>query len=271
MKWLKTVFVVLVVAVCVLVLGRNLVAKAAVSGGIKMIAGLDARIGSMQGGLLKSAVGIKELQVLDPAGFQEPVMVDIPELYVDYDLGSFLRGKVHLETLRLHLKQFNVVKNGQGQLNLHAIKALETGKAQQPPAQKPGGPAPALQIDVLELNIGKVVFKDYTKSPVLVKEFNVNIDERYEHIANPYAFAGLVVSRALIKTTVGQLANFDVMGLQSTVTQALKEGAGKLTGTLTQGAEQAAGAATNVVGGATGTAKEVVDQTSGRLKKLFGQ
>jgi hypothetical protein len=239
-------------------IAKDVIASVAVTQGIKAITGLNARIASMQVGLRNTTVGIKGLQVLNPPGFTEAVMVDIPELYIDYELSSFLKGKAHLETLRLNLQELTVVRGADGRLNLRAIKAIESDKPKKATEPPQAGKATGFQIDVLELRIGTVVFKDYSQSPPLEREFRVNVEERYEHITDPYAFAGLVVSRALVKTTVGQLANFDVAGLQRAAVEALKRSANYLTGTLREGVESS---------GQLGT--EAVNEAAGAFKKLF--
>jgi cytolysin (calcineurin-like family phosphatase) len=77
-------------------------------------------------------------------------------------------------------------------------------------------------IDELDLKIGKVIYKDYTKggSPS-VKEFNVGIEEHYTNIDNPYAFASLVVFKALANTNVASMANFDLNGLKAVSSEAM--------------------------------------------------
>ena len=265
MKQLKRILVILAIVIVGLFLGKNLIATSALSGGVKLITGLDTQVGSMHVGLLNTAVGIKGLRVLNPHGFPERVMVEVPEIFVDYDLGSFLKGEAHLQTMRVNLAELHVIKSAEGQLNLNSVKALESGKTgagKQPQA----GPMPKFLIDVLELKVGKVVYKDYTANPPMVKEFAVNIDERYKHITNPYTFGALVFSRALMKTTVGQLANFDVKGLQATVSEGLKQSAAQLTSTLTEGTD----AAQRIGQEALGTASEAVKSTTGTLKKLLG-
>ena len=266
MQRLKNLLIIVLLVVIGIVLLKNMIASAAFSGGVKAITGLNAQVKSVQVGLLNTAVGIKGLRVLNPSGFPDRVMLDVPEIFVDYDLGSFLKGKAHLETLRLHLSELHVIKSADGKVNLQSIKALEPAKAGEATKPSQPGHAPEFQIDVLELKVGKVVYKDYTASPPAVQEFNVNIDERYEHITNPYLFAGLVVSRSLMKTTVGQLAHFDVAGLQSNVTQALKLSAGQLTSQLTHGSEAMQEVGKSALGTATGAVKD----TAGTLKKLLG-
>lgn len=265
-RW-ALVAVVLVVGVWV---GKDLLAKLAVRGGVRLVTGLDASIGSLQVGVLDTSIGVRSLQVRNPAGFQDQVMVDLPELYVDYDLGAALKGDVHLELVRLYLKELRVIKNADGRLNLHAIKGLESDGPAPPPSAKAG----AFAIDALDLKIGTVTYTDYTVSPPSVKTFAVNLDEHFERITNPTVFAGLVVSRALMKTTIAQLANFDVTGLQSMVTQGLRDSAGLVTGTATHVATEAAsqlqGGATDAAKGAADVATKAVGGVGGSLKKLFG-
>ena len=227
MKRLRGILIVVAVAIVGLAVGKNLIAQAAVVGGVKMVAGLDALLTGMQVAVRKPVIAMKDFTLLNPSGYPDRVMLKMPELYIDYDLGSFLKGNAHLRHIRLHLAEFTVVKRADGQLNLDRITALQQKKPaeKQPAGKQPAGPEPQLQIDVLELNIGKVVYKDYTRQPVLVQEFPVNIKERYEHIDNPYTLAGLIVTKALMRTSIAQLANFDLAGLQTGVNDALKSSA----------------------------------------------
>lgn len=249
-KALKIALIGLAAVCAAVVLGKNAIAKTAVIAGVKMITGMDAQIDDMRVGLFSSAVAVKGLKVMNPAGYPDRVMIDLPELYIDYALGDLLKGKAHLETVRLHLKELHVVKIADGSLNLRSIQALQQQTGGQTSA--PAGKAPRMQIDVLELVIGKVVFTDYTKTPPVNQQFDVNIQERYRDIQNPYAFAAILVSRALFKTTVARLADFDVSRLESGLTQALSGAAG-------QAGSQA-----------VGIAGEAVKEAAGVMKKLLG-
>jgi uncharacterized protein involved in outer membrane biogenesis len=280
MKGVSKVLIVIAVVLVGLVLAKDAIAKAAVIAGVRTVTGLPMEIKSMNVGA--SSVGIKGVRVLNPAGFPEPLMVDIPEVKVAYDLGALIGGKVHLKQARLYLTEFDVVRRADGALNLQQIKGLESGKAQPKGAEAPKpGKAPDLRIDLLELKIGKVVFKDYTVNPPSVREFAVNIDERHEHITNPTVLAGLIVSRALMKTTIAQLANFDVAGLQASVKDAMKASTAQLQGLATEGAKQVEQLKTQLQTDATGAARGAVDKTgkaaqgavneaTGALKKVFG-
>jgi uncharacterized protein involved in outer membrane biogenesis len=218
----------LVIAVSALVgvmVAKNLVAKAAVTSGVKLITGLPLGIRSMDVGILNTAVGIRGLRLHHPSGFPDKVMVDMPEIFVDYDLGAFLRGKVHLEEVRLDLKEFMVVKDAQGRLNLDSLRVVQESKAQQQgkPSAK-AGKAPQIRIDELRLKVGTVIYKDYSGGGApRVQEFAVNIDQHYQGITNPYALGGIIVSQTLAKTTIARLTGFDVGPLQSMVSQQLEQ------------------------------------------------
>lgn len=266
MKRLRGILIILLVIAASLILAKNVIAKMALAGGVKAITGLNAEIKSLDVGLFNTAIGINGLSVLNPPGFADKVMIEVPEIYVDYKMSSFLKGKVHFEEVRLNLQEFNVIKSPEGKLNLHAVKAIESGKEQAPQKPQTVSP-PQFQIDVLELKVGKVVYKDYTQSPTLVKEFTININERYEHISHPATFAKLVISRALIKTSVDRLAHFDVKGLQESVTEALKQSAAGLTSTLTGNSEVVEKMGKDAVGGA----KDAFEGATEKLKEFLGK
>lgn len=261
MKKLITVVLVLVVALVMLSVVKNGIAKMAVSGGVKMVTGLGLDIQSMDVGVLKTLVGIRNLRVLNPRGFPDRVMADVPEVYIDYDLGSFLKGKVHLEEVRLNLQEFTVVKNEKGVLNLDSLKTVQETKEGES-SQKKKGKAPEIQIDVLDLQVGKVIYKDYSRgTPPKVSEYNVNLHERHENITNPYVLGSLIVSRALLHTAVAKLADFDLDALEGQVADVMKRSRGILT--TTAGSTREAGKEV------AGAAKEAAKETTDALKKLF--
>ena len=105
--------------------GKNMIIKTSVSAGVKAMTGLKLSIGSMNVGVFKSLIGINELHLHNPPGFGDELMIDLPEIYVDYNLSAFIAGKAHLEEVRLNLKEFMVVKNADGQLNLDSLKVVE--------------------------------------------------------------------------------------------------------------------------------------------------
>ncbi len=239
MKKLGIVVLILVVLVVALISAKNIIAKKAISAGVKTMTGLDLSIGSMNVGIIKSMVSIKEMKLYNPPQFSDKLMIDMPEIYVDYDLGAFLKKNVHIEEMRLNLKEFVVVKNEKGKLNLDSLKVVKDTKEKGTPSQEEKTQKAEFKIDVLELKIGKVVYKDYSKgSEPKTTEFELNIDDRYENITDPKKLASLIITKALINTAIAKLADFDLGSLQTEAGDLLKGATKSAQGTLDKAKEE---------------------------------
>ena len=273
MKRLIPVIAVVVAALVVLMVGKNVLAKTIVVGGVRAITGLKLSIDDLDVGLLDTTVRVNGLKLYNPAGFPEPVMIDLPELYVDYDPTALLKGAVHLEEVRLNLREFVVIRNAQGALNLDALKPVQQTKAATgepaktaPPKATNDQQGPRVRVDALELSVGKVIYKDYTGGgKPKVQEFLINIKEHYKGINNPYALGSLIVSRALMQTAVARLANVDVAGMQAAAQSQLNQALNQI-----KNPSMLTGAAKSTATGVADTGAEAVDAAAGALKKLLG-
>jgi len=210
-----------------LILAKNVAAKMAVENGVRFVTGLKLNMKHFRIGLLDSTVGIRDLKLYNPKGFEDKVMVDMPEIYVDYMLQPFFKGKIHLPEIRIHLKEFVVVRKADGTLNLDALKVVQNEKksAEAKRKKEEHGKMPEIQIDEFRLQVEKVVFRDYSKKTTneqpSVKEFNINLNESYSNITNPYSVVSLIVVKALANTTIASLTNFDLGSLQNSVSDVL--------------------------------------------------
>ena len=108
-KFIKITATILIVLV-VLAFSKDMIIKTAVEKGVEVVTGLPLQMKGLTVGIIKTLVGIRDLKVLNPAGFKDRVMIDMPEIYVDYNLPDIIKGKIHLNDVRLNLKEFVVVK-----------------------------------------------------------------------------------------------------------------------------------------------------------------
>ncbi len=226
MKGIKKILVGLLIVIVLLVLAKNVIAKIAIENGVGSVTGLPLKMGKFDFSLLKSNIEIKDMKLKNPRNFPADVLLDMPEIYVDYNLTDMTKGKIHLEEVRIDLKEFVLVKNADGQLNINQIKAVQKGK--QPsaqPAAKPAGekgPRPKIQIDSMQLKLGEAVFKDYTGGgEPKVMRFPININERYTNITDPNQLVSLIVVKVMMSTPLAALSNFDLGILQNSVSGAL--------------------------------------------------
>ena len=236
-KIVLTVIAVIAVLVAVSFV-RDMIIKISVEKGVEMVTGLKLHMGSFRMSLIASSVRIGNMKIYNAPQFKDKVMADFPEIYVAYDLPAIIGGKIHLKKVRLDLKQFIVVKNEKKELNLNSLKVVKA-QTRGVKAESEGSPMPPIQIDVLELKIKQALYKDYSRSSTpSVKEYNVNLDERYTNITNPYALVSLIVVKALSNTAISGAANFDINGLKGTISNTLSgaQDAFKNTGSAVSGA-----------------------------------
>jgi len=205
--------------------------------------------------------------------------VDLPLILVDYHLGDILKGNIHLEDVRLHLKELILIRDKTGKMNLDALKppapaAKEPAPKAEPSEKKPAA-APKFQIDHLELKVERVLYKDYTVGDKpIVQSFDVNIDEKYDNITKPETLIPLIVSKALRNTTLARLTNINSEYLQQNVfdtatmaNKAVNNVAGQLEGKLTN----AGGEVTKTLGEGGEVVQEKAKALLGSLKgKLPG-
>jgi uncharacterized protein involved in outer membrane biogenesis len=280
----RVVFGLLVVGIVVGVFAgfKDAMAKSAVQVGVKYATGLEMEIDRMQVGLLNTRLGIEGLRLKNPPGFADPYMFDVPEVYVDYDLGSFLRKEPHIEEIRFNLNELTVVRASDGHLNLDALRAVQASKdkeaapqQQVEPAKEPREQAAMkVRIDLLKLKVGKVVYKDYSRGdPPRVQEFAVNIDESVPNITNLQVFAATIVSRALARTAVARLTGFDLKELEGFAEQGLglaAEQAKALVGTALTTANGAAKQLSDEVSQVTGVAEKTAESAAEASKEAVG-
>jgi len=270
MKKMLIIAVSVVAVVLVLGFAKDMVIKISIEKGVEIVTGLKLNIGSLGVGILKTQVDIRNLRLFNPVNFKDRTMLDMPEIYVAYNLPSIIKGKIYLPKARIVLKEFVVVKNENGDLNIDSLKVVQAQKEGKKPAEKSAEKAPEIQIDSLYLDIGKVVYKDYTGGgEPRIKEFNVNINEEYKDITNPYSLVSLIVVKALMNTTIANITDFDLNGLSGTVSDTLG-GAQKAAAQVVTTAEKGIQTAADTARTAETAAKETVNALTDVFKNPFG-
>lgn len=224
MKKVIVSIVVICLVFAISVFAKNAIAKIILIKATRQLTGLGLNIKNMDVGLLKTWVRIDDLSIFNPSGFADRRMAYIPQVYIDYDLTALLKKQVHLERLALDLREFTVVRNSAGRLNVNSISAVSAAK--RPHAVGAGRPKvkPDVRIDVLELRIDRVLYKDYTQSPAAVWEYPVNINERYENITDLDKMVKLVVTRAVVNTAISKLADLDITSLKNDLSGIIQKG-----------------------------------------------
>ena len=204
----KIIIILGVIFVLVLIAGvfKDQLIKSAITTSATHLIGAPVKIGGFSLKVFSRSVRIKDFKIYNPEGFPKGELIDIPQIDVDLDLGALLKKKLHLPLVAIDLKEVSVVKNKQGELNVDALKVAQ--KKEKPfskePEAKKSAEAMPMQIDVLTLSVGKVIYEDYSKGDKpSVQAFEVGLKEKtYKNITSAQQLAALIMVEALGPTTI---------------------------------------------------------------------
>ena len=235
MKKAVKMVVIGLVALVVLSVVKNSIFQSILTSALSGAAHVPVRVGSVDLSFLSASIRLKNLQVHNPSGFHEPLMIDIPQVFIDFEPGELFQGRAHFKEVRLELKEMTVIRDKDGHMNVDAVKPTEQQKSEarekaKTPAGKTGTP-PKLLIDKMDLSIGRVIYKDYSAGQEpKIQTFDINIQHRvYNNIDNPAAVVSLIMFEALTRTTLSSLASLDVSAFKEGGLQALSKGLGVVT------------------------------------------
>ncbi|MDD2866551.1 MAG: AsmA family protein, partial [Candidatus Omnitrophica bacterium] len=164
MKKILLIAVIVLIALSVIAVLKDQIIKNTVTMATSQITGAPTTIDSFSLGIIQQTVTVKGFKLYNPPGFPKEIFVDIPAIHVAFVLGDILRKNIHFKEMDISLKELVIIKDKEGKLNVDALKvAEEPQKPKEGTTQKqPTGQIP-LQIDLLKLSIGKIIYKDYSK------------------------------------------------------------------------------------------------------------
>ncbi|MDD3089550.1 MAG: hypothetical protein PHT95_06380, partial [Candidatus Omnitrophica bacterium] len=104
-KWTNLIVGVLVL-VLVVSFTKDLAIRISVEKGVEAVTGLRLKLQGLSVGIIRTMVDVKGLKLYNPTGFKDRVMIDIPRIYVDYDLPAIIKGNIHLPEVILEMTEF---------------------------------------------------------------------------------------------------------------------------------------------------------------------
>jgi uncharacterized protein involved in outer membrane biogenesis len=209
-----TILLIVVVVFVAFFVAKDLIVKSSVEAAAKFATGADVKIGGFSFGFLRQSVRVTNFKMYNPPGFpQDQVMVSIPEVAVRMDSLALLKKELHVLYVRLDLEEVRVIKNKDGKMNVNSLKFAQAPsreprpEAKSAPETRSARKQMKMQLDVVSLNIGKVVMEDYSRggtTPV-IKEFNINLrNKEFRDITSPAQLASTIMLEALLPVGLGK-------------------------------------------------------------------
>jgi hypothetical protein len=210
MKKLSKLGLVILGVLCVLIITKDLIIKAAITTAASKLTGAPVTIDKFSLGLMKQSVRIEGLRMGNPEGFSSATLIDLPRIAVAWDVGAFLKGKLHLKLLDIELRELAIETNKDGKLN---VDSLNITHQQQKKETKPL----AMQIDQLDLTMGKIVMSHYSagKEPA-VKVFDINLKKSYKDITSAQQLAVFILAEPMKQAGIKGAAKYGEALLKET-------------------------------------------------------
>lgn len=219
----------LVGLVAALAFSKDYLLHKGVIAGTRFATGMELAIEKLKLRLISSDLAIEGLTLMNPMWYEERKMLSVPEIYTSLSIPSLFKKEIYVREMRLNLDELVVVKNKDGKVNIMELKALASsrkGKSAEKAAEmkEEAGKTWPLRVKRLELSIGKVVYKDYSRGgEPKTQVFNVGINkEVYYDIDHPKTFISVLLTRSLAKTSIAKLANLDMSEIQTASRQAIQ-------------------------------------------------
>lgn len=181
------------IALSIFCVTRDILLKNVITVVAGNVTGAPTHIGWMSLSIMRQSVKISDFKMYSPKGFPPDAMVDMPLMRVSWDIFSIARGKLHLRELELDLKEVVLVKNKDGALNVESLKIAGPGQKGQRPSRQM-----SMQMDLVQLNIGRVVSKDYSVSGApAIKVYEIGVKKTYKNINSAQQLSALILAEPL--------------------------------------------------------------------------
>lgn len=210
MKKILPIAIIFLLALSTLAIFKDALIKSTVTVATTAITGAPTKIDHLSLGLLKQSILIKGFKMYNPAGFPKEILIDIPTIEVSLDVADLFKRKLHFKKIELDLKEVGVIKNKEGKLNVESLKVMEeAGKKEKKPTTESTPKSEKsqelpLQIDELILNLGKIVYRDYTVGETpSVQVYDLGIKGKtYVNIKSAQQLITLIMAEALKPTAI---------------------------------------------------------------------
>lgn len=181
----------LAIVLAALLFGRNFIIKKAVEKGLRAARGFDASIGSIEIGLFRPVIRIRDAVITNPPDFPRKECLNIKEITVQYQLASFFGSEIHFSEIVVDVPRAVVVWKGDGELNFDRMAG--GGKKEKAESDRGNGhgtnevkkTARTLLVDTLTLRIAEAQVFDYRKGPEpRVMTLPIKLDRTYTEVRN---------------------------------------------------------------------------------------
>jgi hypothetical protein len=162
--------------------------------------GMRAQIDELKTGLGSTVVHVRGFKLYNPPEFGGSLLAEVPELFLQVDTGPLKERLVRFKQFRVHLAEFNVIRNGAGRTNLEKMEKAWREHLRRKRQKKKKVRWDFAGIEQLEISVGKIGFVDLRR-PSLSRDFLLDLrEEKGSNLADEelvQSWAGALLLRLL--------------------------------------------------------------------------
>lgn len=113
---------ILVLLAAGLFLGRDILLRHWLVHRLETVTGLNTEIAHLQLGFRSGTLTLRDLRLHNAPEFGDRPLIVIPDLRLEWDAQALHRREWRLHSARLHVAEFNLVRNAQGETNVFALR-----------------------------------------------------------------------------------------------------------------------------------------------------
>ncbi len=173
LRWLIAVLGVLLGVAVLGLLCRDSILKLAARKTLQACTGMRVEIANFKTGLRTPAIQMQGFKLHNYPEFGDSVLLDVPDLLVEFDSELAAQGKLRFKQLRVNLAELNVIRDAAGRWNIEKVEKEMTERN----AARTNRNERRLEfagIEALRLTIGRINYTDRQK-PSRSRQIDVNI------------------------------------------------------------------------------------------------
>lgn len=173
LRWLIAVLGVLLGLAVTGLLFRDSILKLAARKTLQACTGMRVEIANFKTGLRTPAIQMQGFKLHNYPEFGNSVLLDVPDLLVEFDSELAAQGKLRFKQLRVNLAELNIIRDAAGRWNIEKVEKEMTERN----AARTNRNERRLEfagIEDLRLTIGRINYTDMQK-PSRSRQIDVNI------------------------------------------------------------------------------------------------
>jgi len=228
---------------------------------VKHFLALEIHMNSVSLNPVNGSIIVKGLKIYNPRGFKDRVLGYVPLVVLDFKPKTLLEKGTFFDSIVIHVKELNIIRNEDDVVNLSRVKALTP--------QEKAKEIPPFLVDSYVVEVGKVRYIDYTKEEEeeREKEIALDIKEEYKNLKDTDNIAKIIAYKIFFNGKIGNIG-VDIQKIQSDLAK-LAEQNKKLADEIAKISEEKIDKAKEVVKEKIEKTKEVIKEKVEDIKEAI--